>query len=197
MAGVNWASVLKKAQACMNSPAKQREINTKVDLHMLGKITLGMSGGGRSPRPPEEAAAKFIEVLHKEIQSHAGGSYASGGMGPSAIAALGNIGHGTPYRVGDKYYIDVYFEDDLSRPSLAPTRYDGIGNLAALLNTGYEAGHRVYGVWEGHNIGDDERIASLVSRGGAHFIQSAVDGFMGNYSIEYGVEKIDISDAYT
>lgn len=197
MAGVNWDSVLKKAQACMNSPVKQKEINNKVDLHMLGKITLGLSGGGRSAKTPEEAAVKFIDVLYREIQSHAGGSYASGGMGPSAIAALSNLDYGSPYRVGDKYYIDVYFEEDLARPSLAPTRYGGVDNIAVLLNSGYEAGHRVYGVWESHSIGDDERIGSLVSRGGAHFIQSAVDGFMGNYSTEYGVEKIEVSDAYT
>lgn len=196
MAGVNWASVLKKAQACMNSPAKKREINAKVDLHMLGKITLGLSGGGHAVKTPEEAAEKFIEVLVKEIQSHAGGSYASGGMGPSAIYALTNLNHGTPYRVGDKYYIDVNFEGDLARPSLAPTKYDGIGNIAALLNSGYTAGHRVYGVWESHSIDGDERIASLTSRGGAHFIESAVDNFMGNYSTEYGVEKISTSDAY-
>ena len=192
MAGVNWASVLKKAQACMNSPAKKREIDAKVDLHMLGKITLGLSGGGHATKTPEQAADKFIEVLVKEIQNHAGGSYASGGMGPSAIYALTKLNHGTPYRVGDKYYIDVNFEGDLARSSLAPTKYDGIGNIAALLNSGYTAGHTVYGIWESR----DERIASLTSRGGAHCSESAVDSFMGNYSTEYGVEKINTSGAY-
>lgn len=195
MAGVNWASVLKKAQACMNSPAKQRDIQAKVDMYMLGRIGLSMVGG-KKPKPPADAAKKFIEVLVKEIQNHAGGSYASGDMGPSAIYALSKLDFGTPVRVGNKYYVDVFFQGDLARPSLAPTKYDGIGNIAALLNSGYTASHRVYGVWESHAIGD-ERIASLVSRGGAHFIQGAVDSFMGNYATEYGVEKIEVSDTYS
>lgn len=199
MAGINLASVLAKAQACMNSSEKQREVKTKVDDYMMSRIgfVFGSSGGGggRPPKPPSLAASKFIDVLRNEISSHAGGSYASGGMGPSAIAALGELNHGEPYRVGDNYYIDVYFDSELGRPSLAPQKYDGIDNLAALLNNGYTAAHTVYGVWESHSIGD-ERIASLTSRGGAHFIQQAVRDFMGNYAAEYGVLEIQVSDVY-
>lgn len=198
MAGINWDSIMKKANACMNTAQKKREIRTKIDLHMLGKLTLGGGGNGKgSSRTPEEAAEKFIEILMREIKTHENASYASGGISRSAIAGFPEIEHGTPYRVGDKYCIDVYFSGDLSRPSLAPSYYDGINNIIALLNSGYEAGHRVYGTWESRAWTDDERIASLVSRGGAHFIESAVDNFMGNYSTEYGVEKIDISDTYT
>lgn len=197
MAGINWDSIMKKANACMNTTQKKREIRTKVDLHMLGKISLGSGGGKGSSHTPEEAADKFIEILMREIKTHENASYASGGISRSAIAGFPEIEHGTPYRVGDKYCIDIYFEGDLSRPSLAPSYYDGINNIIALLNSGYEAGHRVYGTWESRAWTDDERIASLVSRGGAHFIESAVDNFMGNYSTEYGVEKIDISDTYT
>ena len=198
MAGINWDSIMKKANACMNTTQKKREIRAKIDLHMLGKLTLGGGGNGKgSSRTPEEAAEKFIEILMREIKTHENASYASGGISRSAIAGFPEIEHGTPYRVGDKYCIDVYFSGDLSRPSLAPSYYDGINNIIALLNSGYEAGHRVYGTWESRAWTDDERIASLVSRGGAHFIESAVDNFMGNYSTEYGVEKIDISDTYT
>lgn len=197
MAGINWDSIMKKANACMNTTQKKREIKSKIDACMLGQIVLGSGSGKGSSRSPAEAADKFIEVLMKEIQTHANGSYASGGISRSAIAGFPEIEHGTPYRVGDKYCIDVYFNGDLSRPSLAPSYYDGINNIIALLNSGYEAGHRVYGVWESRAWTDDERIASLTSRGGAHFIESAVDNFMGNYSTEYGVEKIEISDTYT
>lgn len=198
MAGLNWSSILSKAQSCMNRTDKQREVQAKVENYMMSRIGFVFGsggGGGRLPKPPSLAAGKFIEVLRSEISSHAGGSYASGGMGPSAIAALGELDHGEPYKVGDKYYIDVYFDSELGRPSLAPQRYDGIDNLAALLNNGYTTAHTVYGVWESHSIGD-ERIASLTSRGGAHFIQQAVRDFMGNYAAEYGVLEIQVSDVY-
>lgn len=200
MAGINWGSILKKAQACMNTPSKQAEANAKIDAYMMSRVGLSFGashggGSGKAPKPPSLAAGKFIEVLEKEIQSHVGGSYASGGMSQAAQAALSHITHSEPYRVGDRYYVDVFIEGDLSRPSLAPQHYDGIENIAALLNNGYTAAHTVYGVWESHSVGD-ERIASLTSRGGAHFVQQAVRDFMGNYASEYGVIDIDVSDVY-
>lgn len=201
MAGVNWGSILKKAQACMNTPEKKAEASAKIDAYMMSRVGLSFgslhgSGGKAPPKPPSLAAGKFIEILEKEIQSHVGGSYASGGMSQAAMAALSNISHSEPYRVGDTYYVDVFINGDLSRPSLAPEHYDGIDNIAALLNNGYTASHRVYGVWEGHSIGD-ERIASLTSRGGAHFVQQAVRDFMSNYASEYGVINIQVSDVYS
>lgn len=199
MAGINWESILEKAQACMNTPQKKRDIKAKIDMCMLGKILLSGGSGTQSIKSPKEAAEKFIEVLQLEIQMRKGGVYSSyedGHLGPSPISELSDLEFGEPYPVGDKYCIDVYFKDNLERPSLAPTKYDGIDNIAALLNTGYTAGHRVYGLWESHAWSDDERIASLISRGGSHFIEDAVDNFMGNYSSEYGVEKIEISDVY-
>lgn len=201
MAGINWDSIMKKANACLDTPEKKREIKEIIDAHMLGKVTLiGGNSRGKSGRmshkTPKEAAEKFIEVLTNEIKSHGATDigYADGRLGPSAIDSLINIKHGDPYIDGDKYCIDVNFDGELSRPSLAPKKYDGIDNIVALLNSGYEAGHTVFGIWEKHG---EDRIASLTSRGGAHFIENAVDNFMDNYSTEYGVEKIDISDTYT
>jgi len=195
MAGINWDSIMKKANACMNTQQKKQEIQTKIEQHMLGKIKLGASRGGKALHTPDEAADKFIEVLTQEINSHAGGDYAKGGMSRRAIAGFPEIKHGEPYRKGGKYYIDVYFDGDLSRESLAPKRYeDGIENIIALLNSGYDAGSVIYGTWEKYDT--EERIASLISRGGAHFIENSKDKFMDNYSTEYGVEEIEISDTY-
>lgn len=183
----------------MDTPEKKAEAAKKIDAYMMSRVGLafGMAGSGGSPPggPPSLAAAKFIEVLEKEIHNHVGGSYESGGMSQSALAALSNISHSEPYRVGDKYYVDIFIAGELGRPSLAPERYGGIDNIAALLNNGYTAAHRVYGVWKGHSVGD-ERIASLTSRGGSHFVQQAVIDFLGNYAAEYGVIDIEVSDIY-
>lgn len=198
MAGINWDSIIKKAQACMNTTEKKQRAAAIIDTYMMSRVGLSFSSpraGRMPPKPPSLAAGKFIEVLRKEIESCIGTDYASGEMSRSGYIAISELDHGEPYRVGDKYYIDIYFDDDLSRPSLAPQRYDGISNVAALLNNGYTAAHAVYGVWEKHSIGD-ERIASLTSRGGAHFVQQAVRDFMGNYASEYGVTRIDVSDVY-
>lgn len=200
MAGVNWESVLKKAKACMNTPAKKAEASAKIDGYMMSKVGLsfGVSHSGAAGKrmmPPSFAAMKFIDTLTDEIRSHLGSNYANGDFHYTALEALTEISHSEPYRVGDRYYVDIYFDGDLSRPSLAPDEYDGIGNIAALLNNGYTASHRVYGVWENHSIGD-ERIASLLSRGGAHFVQQAIRDYMGNYAADYGVIDIKVSDEY-
>lgn len=195
MAGINWDSILKKAERVMGTPGKKRAVEDVVDKVILGKATLEMSRGSASSATPEEAADKFIELFRRELLNHADGSYESGKLGPTAIQALSDLRYGTPRKVGNKYHIDVFFMGNLSRPSLAPSKYSGVENIAALLNSGYTAGHRVYGVWNRTGV-MDERIGSLVSRGGAHFMQNARDDFLGNYGYEYGVEDIIISDTY-
>ena len=190
----NDDAIRKKINATLDTSEQKRKIDNIVGNYMLGTVGISMApGGGKAVKPIEQAASKFIEVLRAEIASHAGGDRSAGGLGPSAIAGLSELDYGTPYKVGNKYYIDVYFDGDLSRPSLAPERFDGVENIAALLNSGYVAGNRVYGVWEKHG---DERIASMVRRGGAHFIEQAKANFMGNYASEYGVIDIEVDEIY-
>lgn len=135
------------------------------------------------------AAGKFIEVLRAEIES-CGIATGTGGDG-NGFSALTNITHTSPYKIGnDTYAVEVYFSDDLSRPSLYPEQYSGINNIAALLNNGYEARDYVYGEWHG------ERIRSRKSLGGMHFMQSAKRNFEGNYGSEYNVVDVELNDIY-
>ena len=201
MPSINFDNILRKAKAHMNSSHMQKQLQTKIDKYMLGQVSISMAKstmGGHPPLPPDFAAAKFIEVLRNEIASHAasegGGGFSNGSLGSTAVAALQALKHGEPYSVGNgQYKIQVWFENDLSRESLAPDKYDGVENIAALLNSGYTAGHAVYGIWKGHG---DERRASLVERDGAHFIEQAIRDFMGNYASEYGVIDIEVDDVY-
>lgn len=193
MSIVNWDSVLSKAQRCMASSSKRQMVQKRIDNYMLGADSV--SSTAKAPRTPSEAAAKFIEVLQNEIESHlaSGNNYADGGLGETAVSALKQLKQSSTVRIGNqRYSVGIWFQD-MHRKSLAPDKYSGIDNLAALLNSGYDAGHTVYGIWNGHG---DERIASLTKRGGAHFIEQAIKDFMANYADEYGVIAIEVDEAY-
>lgn len=183
MSSINTESVFAKAKKAISSTKIRKDINKVVPA---GAEVIA-----------SEAAEKFINVLRKEIESHAlseGAGFSSGGLGSTAIDSLTQLSSSKPYKLSDgSYQIMVWFDDNLSRESLVPERYDGVDNIAALLNSGYEAGHRVYGVWKGHG---DARRSSLMNRGGANFIENSVSDFMGNYASDYGVTDIEINDIY-
>ena len=170
----------------------KKKVDKLTDDIMLGRIQFY---GKKAPKTPEEAASKFIEVLHKSIEGRIGQDYANGELSELAYNALYALDYGKPYKVGDSYYIDIYFDSDLHRDSIVPERYDGIDNIAALLNNGYRAHDVVFGIWEKHN-GDSAYIMSLPFRDGAHFVEQAIDDFMGNYGSEYNVWKITPSEEY-
>lgn len=192
---INFESILAKVESYTKTPKMQKRMQDVTDKIMLGKIGFSLGSiSGKPPKTPEDAAAKFCEVLAHTVSDHIGSDYGAGQMSQSAAAVARSMGYNAPYKVGNRYYIDLYFADrNLHRESLAPDHYSGIDNIIALLNSGYSAGHVVYGVWEGHT---DDKIASLTNRGGAHFIEQAVDDFMGNYGVDYGVLDIEVSEEY-
>lgn len=197
MTAIDMNSILAKAKKATSLPAFQKKIDSKVDTMLMRGGAIA-NGQGAIIYGTSMAAAKFIEVLQNEIQSHAissgGGGFSAGGLGATAIDALIKLEHGEPIKVGrNRYQIAVWFTDDLSRESLSPDKYQGVDNIAALLNSGYSAGHQVYGIWKGHG---DERRASLVERDGIHFIENAIRNYMANYAKEYGVIDIKVDDIY-
>lgn len=183
MSNINMESIIAKANKSVRSTKVKKKMNNIVAANAETIVTA--------------AADRFIDVLQQEINSHAlsdGLDYSKGGLGSAAIDSLTRLSHDKPHKVKDnRYQIQVCFDGDLSRESLAPDRYDGIKNIVALLNSGYTAGHRVYGVWKGHG---DAKRSSLISRGGANFIENAVNSFKGNYANDYGVIDIVVNDIY-
>lgn len=193
MAQINMSSILAKAKNCMNSAQHQSKIEQKTDgIIMTGGVVSGGAGHSITIAGASMAAAKFIEVLQNEIRSlGAGGGYANGKLGGTAVGALTQLEHGSVQKIGkNKYQIEVWFADDLHRDSLAPDEYDGVKNIAALLNNGYSAGNTVYGTWHGN------QTASITQRDGARFIESAIHNYMANYASEYGVINIEVADIY-
>lgn len=200
MMTINMSSILDKAKNVMNSDKMQKEIEQIVDNRMIHGGAVNNSKHV-TIHGTNLAAAKFIEVLCNEINSHAvaeGGRGLSGrGLGSTAISALTKLEHGSPYKVGkNRYQIQVWFSGDLSRDSLDPSYFDGVDNIAALLNKGYSAKHTIYGTWPGHGYADVFNIPSLREREGLHFIENAIRDYMANYASEYGVIDIEVDDIY-
>jgi len=196
MSTINMKSILDKAKACTASAKFQKQIEAKTDEIVLTGGGKGLAGKAITIGGASMAAAKFIEVLQNEIRDlEASSGFAEGKLGHTAVSALEKLEHGSPRKIGkNKYQIEVWFSGNLHRASLAPDEYDGIDNIAALLNKGYTANQPVYGVWMGHS--GSFNIASLPQRSGAQFIQNAVRNYMANYANEYGVLDIKIDDIY-
>lgn len=175
---VNMDSILSKAKNYVSSSKGQKEFN-----QIKSDIIKGVRkpGSGQSVHTPEEAAEKFIEVLRQEI--------ASSGISENAISAINELSASAATEIGeDVYTIKVSFSGDLSRSSLCPDRYDGIQDLAVLLNDGVDhTMNRVYGMWHGNYIGSRTVIS------GAGFMEAAVNAFMGSYADEYNVTSIVIN----
>lgn len=192
MSTYNMASIKNKVDACLKKPQYQIKINKIIDDVVHGKSMPRQGsliiGGAK------EGAEKFIEVLQKEVINLSGMSPADGGLGPTAVNTLTSLSSGNLEKIGRRRYkIDIWFNDDLTRQSLSPNKYEDIDNIAALLNSGYTAGHTVHGVWKGHS---DYPIASLTSRGGAHFLEKAIDVYMHGYAKQYGVIDIKLDSDY-
>lgn len=190
MPSIDMKSIMDKAAKATNTSKFQKQIEAKTDEYALA------GGAGKAaPLSPPFAATKFIEVLQNEIKSlEATSGFAEGKLGTTAVEALSHLDHGAPYKVGKhKYKIPVWFKNDLRRDSLCVDEYSGIDNIAALLNSGYDTGHVVYGIWLHHS---PFNIPSLQHRSGAHFIENAIRDYMGNYASDYGVTHIEVDDIY-
>lgn len=169
---LNMDSILAKAKAAVEPGGKAygRFQNTAKGV-MLGTIKLK---SGSTVHTPEEVATKFMQVLR--------GSIESSGLSANAQSAISDFECTSPIDMGNgTYLIKVYFDGDLSRPSLYPEKYGGLNDLAEMLNDGMHAKNHVYGMWHG------EYIRSRTVFPGTHFMEQAVSDFMGNYGTEYGV----------
>lgn len=202
MANVDMASIMDKVKKYTESDDFKKRIAAKTDDIMLHGGGSSGSGSSLTITGASGAAGKFIEVLQEEIRSlEATSGFADGKLGSTAVSALEKLEHGTPVKVGEnQYQIDVWFSNDLRRDSLAPDEFDGINNIAALLNNGYKdhgkmmTNNPVYGVWMGHS--GSFNIPALRQRSGAYFIQNAIRNYMENYAAEYGVIDIKVDDIY-
>ena len=86
------------------------------------------------------------------------------------------------------FVVGIYFDDDLHRDSmigynrhtgtLSERTGDGIDNIIALFNNGYDAGGAVYGFWENAGV----FTWSLRNRPHLGFMEGEIDRFNAQYS---------------
>lgn len=98
-----------------------------------------------------------------------------------------------PKQAGDFFRIDINIPPELlRRKSLIPNEYpEGIDNIIALFDKGYNAKKRVYGYWD--SVG--RRISSLTNRPALDFMQEAIEDFNQKYSSLYSC-KAELGQQY-
>lgn len=188
MAIIDSKAIQAKAEKYLSTKEGKKKVKKALDTKVLNRSSSDMIYS------PEEAGAAFATTLANEILSLAvpSGSDVSGGsLGLTAVEALMDINVSKPVSCGDGLYsIEISFAGDLTRPSLVPSKFDGVRNLAALLNNGYDARRSVHGIWHG------EDKWSLMRRQGANFIGSAVTKFKSSCSSKYNIVDIEVDDIY-
>lgn len=177
-----------KIMAMLNSyvgtSAGKKSIKQIKDEIISGKIK--KPSGSKIPTfdEMEQAAAKLCHVVGLEAREHErpDGGDVHKGIPHSVVSIIENIDYGKPKKISDtEYSIDLYFTNVLQRPSLMPSKYEGINNIVALFNNGEISpkSKYVYGEWHG------EFHRGITSREGTHFIEQAVNDFNGNYGALY------------
>lgn len=183
---VNMEAILQKAKDYMKTPKMQEKIWKKTDDYMIRGKPVVISSESQQ-RPAVQASGVFIKTFKKEVEDSAAAGY----LGTTAVDALENMSETKPVRSGKRYYVQASIDGDGHRESLQPEEYDGVDNIAMLLNEGYEARIWIRGVWQGHNNG--KKIWSRRVRPGAHFIEHAIETFKKNDAHQFGVIDIEVS----
>lgn len=193
MANINVGSVLKKMKEWEESDAGQAKINREIYKLRREKQGIYRTEGGSNIVTIDamhRAAQIMIKVLQETASAHR--------LPASVLDHFNSLEYNAPMvagKQGEWYAVEIYFEDDLSRPSLlivsgkraGQRTGEGIDDIVSLFNTGYEyTGHIVTGVWDSH----PEAPAPLVarrSRDGLNFMEEAVSSFNRQYGAMYNV----------
>lgn len=174
---LDMGSVLAKAQAAITSGAAKSRYKATVKNIVTNGAKLS---SGETVHAPDEAAEKFIEVMQKNINSS--------GLSAGAQSAISSLAYTVSGSADDgEFQIGVYFNGNLSRPSLSP-KYGGISDLAELFDQGVDhTMNPVYGYWNG------QWVRSRTTIPGAHFMDAGAGEFMGSYADEYHVRRLTIN----
>lgn len=201
MAIINMDAISAKCKAWSETPEGKARMNAVVKEYAANGVSkTGCGGKVLTESDMWGAAARLIRVLQSTAQSY--------DLPDSIQKHFDSLECSKPYALPDgTVEMYIYFEDDLHRDSLYSEGYDGVDNIVAVLNNGYNARNYVYGWWDNHSpTGDnsyrsggfnskDAWVRSKKERTGLHFIQQAVQDFNGNYGYDYNVTAI-VGDDY-
>lgn len=198
MSKINLSSVMTKVSGWAKSKDGQKRIADKIEEYRKSGIERTYGGGSVITI---ENMCMIAEEMIKSLQSLA----SQHSLPDSVQRHFASLTYDFPRPIdGDKtlYNVEIYFQDDMSRMSLLITSGrragqrtgDGINNIVALFNNGYQARSQVFGVWSGREeLGS---IGSRQSRDGLHFMQQAVSDFNIKYGAKYNVVATVASSDY-
>jgi len=194
MAQINMESIKKKVNDYAKSADGKKRIEDKVEEIRLSSDGRTASGDYITTIMDMRSATRLMksELIH---------SAQTAGLPDSVMdhVDVDPMGMSEPVKVRNgHYYTSLTFADGerykLYRPSLeivkngSPTGKrtgDGIDNIVALFNNGYNADKQVLGLWAGHE--DLGIVGSRVSRKGLLFMQDAVRNFNRKFGHIYRV----------
>ncbi len=188
MGAVDWSSIEAKVKAFSETSDGKERMQQAVR-------TMKKSGKSHTSSGYELLSEERMRILANELLDMIRMEAASSGLPGSVMFHFDSLTYAVAGSLDGDVEFHVYFEDDMSRPSLVPDLYDGIDNIVALFNNGYVASDRVYGYWSSYTYGT-RKVASRQYRQGAAFIQSAVESFLNKYAGRYNV-TIEIGDEYS
>ena len=186
MANVEWEEMKAILQEWCNSKEGQEKIAEEADKIVLGRVSASSDNKIVSI---EQLSQKLLNTLQKDIIASQGTNYADGQLGDSAINALSRLHKSAPYKMGNEYFVDIYFDYDLHRESLYPDGYsEGAINIADILNRGINSNktNPAHGMWHG------KETVGLLHREGAHFLERTREDFIR----EYPYAKVEINEEY-
>lgn len=199
---INIASIEKQVSDYAKSKEGRKKINDRIE-------ELRHSGDGRTASGDRVTTIRDMQSVTRLMKEEVIHSAQAASLPDSVMDHIDvdPMGMSDPVKVhGNRYYTSLTFADGarykLFRPSLEIVRGgdpmgrrtgDGIDNIVALFNNGYDAGKRVFGLWAGHE--DLGVIGSRVSRKGLQFMQEAVRNFNRKYGAAYNVTAT-LDDVY-
>ena len=139
-------------------------------------------------RCAQEAGSRMVALLNTAI----GGSGLSGkeigtiGEPSASMGAVTMDGHSARCEVIAS--IPAQHRDSMPWVSTGNTPYNGVDDMAALFNNGWDASASVYGKWHGKNVW------SLTHKDGAHFVENAVDSF--GVPADLNVVSVEINERF-
>ena len=168
MADIHWDVISSEVRSALQSGKVKRDYAAKKEEVMKEKANV--------------VTSKFIQVLRDAVDNS--------NLSANARDAVNDFDSTNPEMASDdSFIVGVYFDGDMSRPSLNTERYpEGIDDIAALLDKGVDHKmHVVRGEWHG------KEIYSRTVIKGENFIQDAIDDFNGNFAAEYDVRDISVN----
>lgn len=183
-ANINIDSIMSKVKAWAKSEQGRERIKECVGKYVEYDVRNTKAGSKIvTEKMMKEAADKFMEILLDTAAAY--------DLPASVIQNISDSRRTGPEDCGDgKMAVSFVFgadDESLHRESIVPDEYDGVNNIIAILNNGYEAHDFVYGDWHSLSTGETKHIQSLEKRKGIYFIQEAVRTFNFNYGKQYNV----------